>query len=190
MPLLVPAGDLQDLRDISARQAVSGDPGRLRAIAKRYGAASVAVMVATVDNAGGSPRAIRVSTATYGAHVDRREATESYPVDSSQAVDRQFRSVAARAARRIQEAWKSGNLLSFERSGEIDVVVPVSGLDAWISISRALSDTPSTDEIQVLSINRDALRVRLRYFGDAEAFKARSASQRSASAPLETAAGD
>ena len=172
VPLLIPAGDLQDLRDISARQAVSGDPGRLRAIAKRYGAASVAVMVATLGKVGGPSRAIRVATATYGTRVDRPAEVESYPVDSSEPVDRQFRSVASRAARRIQEAWKAGNLLSLERSGEIDVVVPVSGLDSWISVSRALSDTPSTDDVQVLSVSRDAVRARLRYFGETAAFEA------------------
>ena len=172
VPLLVPAGDLRDLRDISARQAVSGDPGRLGAIAKRYGAGSVAVMVAAVDRADGSARAIRVSTATHGAHIDRLEAVESYPVDAAEPVDRQFRSVAVRAARRIQEAWKSTNLLSFERSGEIDVVVPVAGLDAWVSISRTLSDTPSTDEVQVLSVSRDSVRARLRFFGDASGYRA------------------
>lgn len=172
VPLVIPAGDLQDLRDISARQAISGDPGRLRAIAKRYGAGSVAVMVATRGRAGDSPSAIRVSTATYGSDGDERAVVESYSVDSSEPPGQQFRSVAVRAARQIQEAWKSGNLLSFERSAEIDVVVPVSGLDAWISVSRALSDTPSTDEVQVLSVNRDAIRVRLRYFGDTEGFRA------------------
>ncbi len=170
VPLVIPAGDLQDLRDISARQAISGDPGRLRAIAKRYGAGSVAVMVATRGRVGDSPSAIRVSTATYGSD-DERAVVESYSVDSSEPPAQQFRSVAVRAARHIQEAWKSGNLLSFERSGQIDVVVPVSGLDAWISVSRALSDTPSTDVVQVLSVNRDAIRVRLRYFGDTEGFK-------------------
>ena len=129
-------------------------------------------MVASRGRAGDSPTAIRVSTVTYGSDGDERAMVESYSVDPSEPPGQQFRSVAVRVARHIQEAWKSGNLLSFERSGEIDVAVPVSGLDAWISISRALSDTPSTDEVRVLSVNRDVIRVRLRYFGDTEGFKA------------------
>ena len=52
VPLAIPSGDLRDLRDISARQAVSGDSARLRAIAERYGAGSVAVMVATPGRGG------------------------------------------------------------------------------------------------------------------------------------------
>ena len=172
VPLLTPAGDLQDLRDVSARQAISGDPRRLRAIAKRYGAGSVAVMVATRGRAGGSPLAVNVSTATYGVENGERPVVESYPVDPSETVDRQFRSAASRVARRIREAWKSSNLLNFDREGEIDAVVPVSGLDEWVAISRALSDTPSSDEIQVLSVSRNTVRARLRYFGDAEGFKA------------------
>ena len=172
VPLVIPEGDLQDLRDISARQALSGDPERLRAIAMRYGAGSVAVVVATRDRTGGSPPAIRVSTATFGTDGDERAVVESYPVDSAESDGRQFLSVAFRIAQRIQESWKSNNLLSFERSGEIDVVVPVSGLDGWVSVSRALSDTASTDRVQVLSVSRNAVRARLHYFGDASGFQA------------------
>lgn len=172
VPLLTPTGDLQDLRDISARQAVSGDPARLRAIAERYGARSVAVMVATRGPAGGSRNAVTVSTVTHGAGDGARRVVESYPVDPFETVGLQFRSAASHAARDIQEAWKSSNLLIFDREGQIDATVPVSGLDEWVAISRALSDTPSSDETVVLSVSRDALHVRLRYFGDAEGFRA------------------
>ena len=172
VPLLSPAGDLQDLRDISARQAISADPVRLRAIAERYGAASVAVMVASPLRAGNSPRTIRVSVTTYGADNAKQTVVEKHPTDPSATVDRQFRFAASGTARRIQEAWKSGNLLVFDREGQIDAMVPVSGLDEWVAVSRALSDTPSSDGTQVLSLSRNAVRVRLRYFGDADGFQA------------------
>ena len=172
VPLLSPAGDLQDIRDISARQATSSDPTRLRAIAKRYGAASVAVMVASRHRAGAAPPGIRVSVTSHGAEQDKRTFVESHPVDPSVSMDENFRIAASRIARRIQESWKSGNLLVFDREGEVDAVVRVSGLDEWVAISRALSDTPSSDGTQVLSLSRHAVRVRLRYFGDADGFQA------------------
>ena len=171
VPLLSPAGDLQDLRDISARQAVAGDPARLGAIAKRYGAASVAVMVASPGRADGSAAELRVSIATHGVEDARQTVVEDYRIDPGAAVDDRFRSVAARTARRIQETWKSENLLLFDREGEIDALVPVNGLDEWVAISRALSYTPSSDGTRVLSLSRNTVRVRLRYFGDAEGFQ-------------------
>lgn len=172
VPLLLPAGDLQDLRDISARQAVSGDPARLRAIARRYGAASIAVAVASLPRAGQSPPAMRVSVTSRGADSGRRTFVESYPTDPAATAEENFRATASSVIRRIQEEWKSGNLLFFDREGQIDAAVPVSGLDEWVAISRALSDTPSSDGTQVLSLSRDAVRVRLRYFGDADGFQA------------------
>ena len=172
VPLLSPAGDLQDLREVSARQAVSGDPARLRAIAGRYGAASVAVMVASRRRARGSPPEIRVSVTSYGADQEKRTFVESYPVDPAATAGRQYRAAAESTARRIQEDWKSRNLLVFDREGEIDAVVPVSGLDEWVAVSRALFDTPSSDGMQVLSLSRNAVRVRIRYYGDADGFQA------------------
>ncbi len=172
VPLVVPSGDLKDLRDISARQAAFGDPARLDAIAKRYGAGSVAVMVATPGREGDSPLAINVSTVTHGIEVGEGPVVETFPVDPAETADGRFRSVASRIARSIQEAWKSSNLLFFDRGGQIEVTVPVSGLEEWVAISRALSDTPSTHETLVLSASRDAVRVRVRYFGDADGFRA------------------
>ena len=172
VPLVSPAGDLQDIRDISARQAVSGAPARLRAIAGRYGAASVAVMTATRSRKRGSPPEIRVAVTAYGADEDRRSFVESHPADPADTAARQFRAAAANTARRIQEDWKSSNLLVFDREGQIDATVPVSGLDEWVAVSRAVFDTPSSEGMQVLSLSRDAVRVRLRYFGDADGFRA------------------
>ena len=172
VPLAIPSGDLKDLRDISARQAVLGDPERLGAIAKRYDAGSVAVMVATLGRKGGSPPAINVSTATHGADDGGRPVVETFPVDPADTIDGQFRSVASRVARRMQEAWKSSNLLFFDRGGQIEATVPVSGLEEWVAVSRALSDTPSTHETRVISASRDAVRIRVRYFGDADGFRA------------------
>lgn len=172
VPLVSPAGDLQDIRDVSARQAISADPARLRAIAGRYGAASVAVMVASRHRAGASPPEIRVSVAAHGADQDNRTFVTSHPFDPSVSVDANYRNAAARTARRIQESWKSGNLLVFDREGQVEAVVRVSGLEEWVAISRALSDMPSSDGTRVLSLSRNAVRVRLRYFGDADGFQA------------------
>ncbi len=172
VPLVSPAGDLQDLRDISARQAVAGEPARLRAIAGRYGAESVAVAVASERRVGGAPEAIRVSVATFGADGGKRTLAETHPVDPAATEGERYRAAAARTARRIQEAWKSENLLLFDREGQIDAAVPVSGLDEWVAISRALADTPSSDGTRVLALSRGAVDVRLRYFGDIAGFRA------------------
>lgn len=172
VPLVSPAGDLQDLRDISARQAVAGEPARLRAIAGRYGAASVAVMVASERRAGGAPEAVRVSVTTHGADGATRTLAESHLVDPAATDAERYRAAATRTARRIQESWKSENLLLFDREGQIDAAVPVSGLDEWVAISRALAGTPSSDGTRVLALSRGAVDVRLRYFGDIEGFRA------------------
>ena len=172
VPLVSPAGDLQDLRDISARQAVAGEPARIRAIAGRYGAASVAVMVASERRAGGAPGALRVSVTTHGADGGKRTVAEDHPVDPAATDAERYRAAAARTARRIQESWKSENLLLFDREGQIDAAVPVSGLDEWVAISRALAGTPSSDGTRVLALSRGAVDVRLRYFGDIEGFRA------------------
>ncbi len=164
VPLLVPAGDLQDLRDISADQAVSGASGRLRAIADRYGAEAVIVALAS-RRAFGSPPTVDVS-------IVGEDTVASYPTRPDETAEQSFRSAAAGTAQLIQETWKESNLLFFDREGEIDAAVPVSGLDEWVAISRAVADTPSSNGIRVLSLSPDLIRVRLRYFGDAEEFAA------------------
>src|SRR3546814_9903356 len=56
-PLTVPLGDLSDVTEISAEQAMAGDAERLRSIAQKYGAFGTLVAVArlTVDTRSGPP---------------------------------------------------------------------------------------------------------------------------------------
>ncbi len=49
VPVLVPYGELQDVTDIGAEQALAGDQDALRRIADRYGAGAVAVVQAAPD---------------------------------------------------------------------------------------------------------------------------------------------
>src|SRR6185369_10293232 len=49
MPIVVPLGDLKDIADLDAKQAMAGDVRRLEALARRYGATDTAVAVAQVS---------------------------------------------------------------------------------------------------------------------------------------------
>lgn len=57
VPILVPYGELQDVSDIGAEQALAGDQDALRRIADRYGAGAVAVAQAGLDGTLAPPTA-------------------------------------------------------------------------------------------------------------------------------------
>ena len=166
VPLIMPLGDLRDVRDIGAAQAARGNPSRLRAIAERYDAAEVAVAVAALSRGFDRRALVQVTVSRYGDNADDRTIVGSYRAAAAETVDQLVRSAARQTARQLQEAWKARHLLRFDRENRLEAVVPIAGLAQWVRISRALTEIPSIEQSRILSLSRGQARVRLRYYGD------------------------
>ncbi|CAN0553497.1 unnamed protein product, partial [Laminaria digitata] len=79
VPVRLPVGDLADIRDISAEQAVAGNTNQLALIAERYGASAVLVAETSVTvDPGSGARSLTVATRYFGGTSDGRTAIRSF----------------------------------------------------------------------------------------------------------------
>ncbi len=166
VPLITPRGDLMDVRDIGAAQAVSGKPSRLQAIATRYAAAEVAVAVAVLSRGIDGRASVQVTVNRYGEDSHDPTIIGSYRAAAAETVDELVQSAARQTAHGLQEAWKARHLLRFDQENQIQAAVPIAGLARWVRVSRALTEIPSIEESRVLSLSRSRARIRLRYYGE------------------------
>ena len=169
VPLRVPAGDLADIRDISAEQAARGEEAPLQKISERYGVSGVIVArAAFVIDPGTGRRALSVATSRSGRALGDRTAVRSFLLEDGETVE----AVCARAARslavEIEEDWKNENLLRFDRQGELIAVLAVNDLRSWVSVRSRIREVAALRQSQMVSASRDRIVVRLSYYGDAE----------------------
>lgn len=169
VPMRLPAGDLADIRDVSAEQAAHAEEEPLAAIADRYGVSGVIVARAALAfDSGSGRRSIEVSTNFSGVSFGERTAVRSFAFEEGETLE----AATVRAARalfvQIEEDWKRDNLLRFDRPNALIAVVSLTGLGEWVDIRSRLREVAFLRQAQLVSASRERMTVRLNYYGDAE----------------------
>jgi hypothetical protein len=169
-PVVVPVGDLQDLVAVSAQQAVAGDAVALAAIAERYGASGAIVLLADVAAAlGGAAPQVTVWALRHDESLGVAETIAQLPpVPLAEDGDRQAQlaPLAEQILQAMQDRWKEPRLLQFDQQNEMQVRIPLDGLDDWIAVRRRLQAVPAVRDSRLVQMRRDEAQVALRYVGD------------------------
>ncbi len=167
VPLAVPLGDLADIADISAEQAVRGVRDRLTAIARRYEAGDVLVAVARLGiDPVTNKRKLEVRISRYGTAEQRPDTVQTFPLDPGRSADEVFDEAARSVAEEVEELWKRDNLLQFDQVDRISVVVPIDFLEDWLEIARRLDNVAFINRKVLTYISLTEARVDLHFIGD------------------------
>lgn len=169
VPLVLPLRDLSDISEISAEQAVTGDEPPLKAIATKYNAFGIFVILAqlTVDPVSNAPavdvtvvhhqpgEAVQTSSRTFNA----REGT-----DINGLLDWAVGEVIVD----LEEAWKLANLQQIDSEQNISIVVPITRLGDWLSVRRKITSVPSVKQMNVARLSVREARINLMFLGQPE----------------------
>jgi hypothetical protein len=169
VPMMVPRGDLADINDISADQAVEGRQDRLDVILARYGATDAILALAVVDTRRlGNAPTIQITITRFGAQDADRLTVLSVVAEPGTSIEQTIAAAAPRAATQIEEDWKLDNLLRFDLPKELIAMLPLNDLSDWVIMERLLSEIAFIEASELLALSRDGATVRLRYFGNQE----------------------
>lgn len=168
VPIMVPYGDLADIRDITAVQAVLADREAIMTIAARYGAEQAVIANARRVSTPSAGPAIELNLTYVGGIADGQSIVQTVMSDQT-SPDTDLLSVAARtAASEIQEAWKAENLISPGFETQVAIIVPISSFDTWLEIRKGLDQVSSVSRRELLRISRNEALVDVWINGDAD----------------------
>ncbi|MEO9903244.1 DUF2066 domain-containing protein [Nisaea sp.] len=155
VPIAVPYGDLADIRDITAVQAVLADREAIMTIAARYGAEQAVVVNARPVSIESTGPAIELNLTYVGGVADGQSLVRTVTPDPANP-EGDLLSVAARTATsEIQEAWKSENLISPGFETRVTVIVPITSFDTWLEVRKGLDQVSSVSRRELLRISRN-----------------------------------
>jgi hypothetical protein len=167
VPVQVPYGDLADLADVSAEEAVSGDDDALAAIAGRYGAGGVLVAELQVPAGGPDPSSpAEVRLTRYGDYGPEPARTVPVPARPEGTVEEYLRAAVMAVGGLLEEEWKQATTSVSHAEGRLLVTVPIGRLDDWVQTRHRLDRVPQVSDAVLRSLSRDAATVELRYRGD------------------------
>lgn len=168
-PLMLPQRDLSDISEITAEQAVAGEPGRLFHIAEKYKAYGVVVALAEerLDPVSNAP-SLEVTMTTHLPGEAARVMTRGFQAREGTDLGGLFDLAATELVIELEEAWKRDNL---ERAGsqqQIRVLVPVTQLAQWLDVKRKMASVPSVKEMSVARLSVREAEVDLTFLGEPE----------------------
>lgn len=167
VPVQVPYGDLADLADVSAEEAVSGDGDALAAIAGRYGAGDVLVAELQVPAGGpdpSSPGEVRLTR--HGDYGSEPVRTVPVPARPEGTVESYLQAAVTAVGGLLEQEWKQATTSASHEEGRLLVTVPIGRLDDWVQTRRRLDEVQLVSDAALRSLSRDAATVELRYRGD------------------------
>ena len=177
VPLEVPLGDINDVRDISDSGAYTYDAARLNSMLQRYNANEAVVTVATPDEefqkiidplavAKGS-LVIEIYRTDRGTPelVNQLTITADGALTRQQVYDRGVTMV--RSA--LQKNWKAKTATpAAQKSKSIRVAVPIQNLNDWLNIQSQLKRISSLQDITLKSLSPRQANIEIYYKGDKE----------------------
>ena len=164
IPVVLPVGDLNDITEVDAAQAMEGDPFRLSAMADRYGAGDVLVAIATLSGSTGAFR-VDITARQIGARSADR-ISRNFQVADAATIPNILASAATSIVASLEEAWKAENVIEFDRPGRIVVAVPLTSLEQWVSVERRINSVASISQVLLISLTRDTASLEISHFGD------------------------
>ena len=139
VPVQVPLGDLADLRDLNADQAILPDLERLAAIAERHGARDSVVAQARITiDVRTNTRVLEITVERHGLAKQGVTVVDSVRGEALEEVGLLLDRGVGRVALEIEESWKRENLVTPGLETRVTAMVPISSFSRWLEIRRKL----------------------------------------------------
>ncbi len=169
-PLAVPLGDLQDIAQLRARQALDGDAAAIGAIANRYGAGDGVVAFARVGlDAKTGTQDLLVTLIRHGpAAIEALPLEARFASRPGESMTDLFGRAVEESAKLIEDDWKLQNVVDYGRKGILAITIPVQSLRDWVTVQRRLGSVPLVTRVEKVLMSITEVRVNLHHVGGAD----------------------
>lgn len=167
VPIVVPLGDLRDIGELGAREAMAGDTVKLEAIARRYGAAEAVVAVAAVSLDAITAKPTVALTVIRHAGGGDSTLVDSFTGDSADQAEALLAKAVDWVERELERLWKEDNAVGpGQDERQITFSIPIASLAEWTEIRRRLSGIGLVRKAEVVQLTRQEGRLAVSYVGE------------------------
>lgn len=176
VPLVIPIGDLSDVRDIDDQGYKNLRGSKLSRMLARYGAGEAVIVMAAADehlsmvDHPNQPATGHLNITVYRTDRGIAEYANQFSVPAKP--DQTFSNLLATAVQQTQKMltkdWKARTVIDPSEVNTLDVKVPIQSLTDWTDIRRALDRTSMITQIALRSFSPSAAVVALKFQGNVQ----------------------
>jgi hypothetical protein len=170
VPIVLPAGGLDDIAVVSTEEAVQGDSDAIKGLVEKYQAtgALVAILEGDLDTPG-SPFKLTVTRYDSEGIAGEPQTFTLPPASDKSAIDNALAQAVRHARGVLESAWRQTVASSTQAPPmHLPVVVPIDTLDEWTRIKRKLGGVPMIERTDVVTLARGTTNIELEFRGSIE----------------------
>jgi hypothetical protein len=170
--LVVPLGDAGDIAAIDAEKARAGDAAALTALARRNGGDESIVALAVPRGTPEQLSGLDVTVKRYRADAPPESHVEKLTANPGESESALLHRAVTAIVAELGSGWKNAAAAPDDQTGSLTAILPISGLDDWVSARERLASVPEIRKIALLSLSREEARIEIGYGGDIDQLKA------------------
>ncbi len=173
VPIVVPMGDLDDVKDIGDDDALTYNEKSMSNMLKRYEAGETVIVIAAPDS-NFELMGLQDPSATKGLSIQiyrtDRNGPEFVQELSVYAKDGQSRSevfdeAVYSVSKALQRNWKTKARVSLEQDNQINAHIPIKSLKEWADTQKALKSITVISELVVKSLSPKGALIDIKFQG-------------------------
>lgn len=171
VPLILPIGDLMDVKDIGDEEALTYNPRRLQSMLDRYGAREAVIALARPTSANMLEVQIFRTDRQRPEYVHQVLQPIANPDDLSSA----YSAALSQVRGALRSAWKEKTIIqnAYNNAGSGNVLrarIRFSSLEEWAKLRRALERVQSVQDMKLDSLSPREALVSISYQGGLDRF--------------------
>ncbi len=167
--IALPLADESDISAIDVDNAIGGNVKLLSALAARYGAGDTLVSHFRFGN---SPitgrRRLEISNVRYSFLQEPVTDIITLAFKSGESKKAAMTRGVKAVIKKLEEEWKSENLLGHNSQEIGRFIVPISSLKDWLDLKRRINEVSIVRRIELLLVSLDEVQINLHYRGAQE----------------------
>lgn len=172
LPIVVPEGNLADIRDVSAAQGMKGDFKQLYPLMERYGAKKIVIAKAIhkFDVTNNTPiLEITIASHTEKSFEEKQLSFLQIPIDDDISVLMEGSLMGIVAT--LTNSWKKENLMSSAVQQRVASSIPIDKFKDWLSIRSRLEEIGILKHMDLLSLTKKKASVDFWIMGSVAHFR-------------------
>lgn len=147
----------------AADPADAADPLSLQ---QRFNTQDVVVTEALPQRIEGGLVKLDVTSHALGPVGGVLDGSRGYQGEVGESMEMLLRRAAQDMAKTVNDNWKNGNMLQFDRVAALAVMVPLGGFDEWLALRDRLNRSTPVRAFEVAALSKNEAALVLHYVGD------------------------
>jgi hypothetical protein len=162
--LSVPPPNL--LNGMTGANLAAATPEQLDDLLGHLNTSDVLVVTAALGKGDANQLKLDLTITGQGALASRLAGQRGYGADAGETQEQLLLRAANDLARNLDDEWKAGNLLQYDKQGTLMALAPLTGFEDWLTLRDRLNRSTAVRAYDVAALSKGEAALVLHYVGD------------------------